>query len=163
MKTTTETLRALLLDGDPTALGQLCLALGARGVEVSAAHEAKGGLELLLDGLLTLDVLVLDLDLPGRDGWSFLRLVRSAGGERDVGIVVLARGASPAVHAQLRALGADAVVERSEGAEAAARAVVEVGAARRFRLPCTPAWPRRFTDAALGALALATRPAPIAA
>jgi CheY-like chemotaxis protein len=106
-------------------------------------------------------VLVLDLELPGRDGWSFLRLVRSAGGERDVGIVVLAAGASPATRAQLRALGADAVVDRSEGTEAAARAVAvvaEVAAARRCRLPLAPAWPERFTQAALGALAIATRP-----
>ena len=60
--------RALLLDDDPTVLRLLATALEARGFDVRAATSAEAGLELLLDELLDLDVLVVDLDLPGREG-----------------------------------------------------------------------------------------------
>jgi CheY-like chemotaxis protein len=131
MTTTTETLRALLLDGDAAALSVVGGALERRGAEVRAAQDGVSGLELLIDALLTLDVLVLDLDLPGRDGWSILRLVRGAGGERDLAIVVLARAPSPALRAQLMALGADRVVDRSEAPEVAAAEIERAVRARR--------------------------------
>jgi CheY-like chemotaxis protein len=125
--------RALLLDDDPTVLRLLATALEARGLEVRAATSAAAGLELLLDELLELDVLVADADLPGRDAASLVHLVRGAGGERDLGLVVLAGGASRGLHEQLLALGADAVVDRALGTEAAADVVSAV--ARRGARP----------------------------
>jgi DNA-binding response OmpR family regulator len=115
--------KALLLDDDATVLRLLGTALEARGLDVRAASEGEGGLALLVDELLGLDVLVVDLELPGRDGWDLLHLVRRAGGERDLGIVVLANDPAPAVRAQLLACGADAVVDRRAGPGAAAEAV----------------------------------------
>jgi CheY-like chemotaxis protein len=133
--------KALLLDDDATVLRLLGTALEARGVDVRAATEGEGGLALLLDELLGLDVLVLDLDLPGRDGWEILHLVRRAGGERDLGVVVLAGDLAPGVREQLHALGADAVVDRRAGPAAAARAVCTLArrsarrASRTGRMP----------------------------
>jgi CheY-like chemotaxis protein len=118
--------RALLLDDDAAAQGRLRGALERHGYQVRAAADGTAGLGLLLDELLHLDVLVVDLDLPGRDGWSLLRLIRGAGGERDLPVVVLASGAQPAVRAQLRALGADLVLDRSAGPAAAAAAIERV-------------------------------------
>jgi CheY-like chemotaxis protein len=128
--TTTRRPRALLLDDDPVVLRLLGTALEARGFDVRAARDAASGLELLFDELLELDVLVADADLPGRDAVSLLHLVRHAGGERDLGVVVLADGAPRATREQLLALGADAVVERAIGHVAAAAAVAGVAARR---------------------------------
>jgi DNA-binding response OmpR family regulator len=111
MKTsTTRRPRALLLDHDLATLRHLGTSLEAAGFEVRAATEGQGGLALLLDELLELDVVVAALDLPGRDGRALLRLVRRDGGERALGLVVLA-------------LGADAVVDRAAGAAEVARLV----------------------------------------
>jgi CheY-like chemotaxis protein len=123
---TTRRPRALLLDDDLVVIRLLGTALEARGFDVRAATDGESGLALLLDELLDLDVVVTALRLPGRDGASFLRLVRQAGGERDLGLVVLGGGAGGATQAELLSLGADAVVERASGLSAVATLVEAV-------------------------------------
>jgi len=130
--------KALLLDDDPAVLRLLGRALWAHGLAVLAAADGKGGLDLLLEELLGLDVLVVDLDLPGRDAWAMLRLIRDAGGEEELRVVVLADRAAPEVHARLLAAGADAVVDRADGPEEAARAALAAAASRRDRGPAAP-------------------------
>lgn len=124
-------LRALVLDDDAGALHDLRRSLEARRFSVVSAPDGVIGLDLLLRELLDLDVLVMDMDLPHRDAHSFADLIRRAGGERDLAIVVLAREATSACRAELLALEVDAVVERSAGPEAVAAAVHEVVVARR--------------------------------
>jgi CheY-like chemotaxis protein len=124
-------LRALVLDDDAAALHDLRRSLEARHYAVLASADGKSGLDLLLDELLDLDVLVTDMDLPHRDARSFADLIRRAGGERDLAIVVLVAEAAPACRADLLALGVDAVVDRAAGLEAVAAAVDEVVAGRR--------------------------------
>ena len=126
---TTRPPRALLLDHDLATLHRLGTSLEAAGFEVRAATDGEGGLSLLLDELLDLDVVVSALDLPGRDGRALLRLVRRDGGERALGLVVLAGGADEATRAELLALGADAVVDR---AAATAEVTRLVGAVAGF-------------------------------
>ncbi len=124
-------LRALVLDDDAATLHDIRRSLEARRFSVVSAGDGTSGLDLLLAELLDLDVLVTDVDLPHRDARSFAELVRCAGGERDLAIVVLATEANPALRSELLALGVDAVVERSAGPEAAAAAVHDAVAARR--------------------------------
>jgi CheY-like chemotaxis protein len=131
--TSNRTPKALLLDDDVTVLRLLGTALEARGLELRAATDGESGLALLIDELLDLDVLVLDLDLPGRNAWELLHLVRRAGGERDLGVVVLASAPERGVRDALLALGADAVVDRRAGHGAAAEAIAAV--ARREARP----------------------------
>jgi DNA-binding response OmpR family regulator len=131
--------KALLLDDDPTVLRLLGTALQVRGLDVLAATDGDAGTTLLLDELLDLDVLVVDADLPGRDARALLHLVRWAGGERDLGVVVLGSGLDAAARAELVALGADAVVDRRAGhalvAEAVARLARRSPARRLGRAP----------------------------
>lgn len=148
--------RALLLDDDALSVKLLRTALQCRGFEVRAEADGEAGLAALLDTLLGLDVLVVDLELPGRDGWSLLRLIRGAGGEEELPVVIVASEVTPQVRAQLRSLGADAIVDRRDGPAAVARAVDQcVGhPAARTRL-------RAVTDAL--AVLLVPVAAPVAA
>ncbi len=127
---TPRSLRALVLDGHDHALGHVQRALEARAFSVLTATDGTRGVELLLEVLLDLDVLVVDLDLPHRDARSFADLIRRAGGERDLAIVVLAHDATAELRAELLAAGVDALVARSAGPDAAAEAALEAVAAR---------------------------------
>ncbi len=156
--------QALLLDDDPAVLRLLGRTLSHRGAEVVAAADAHGGLALLLDRLLDLDVLIVDLDLPGGDAWSLLRLIRGAGGEEDLRVVVLADRPAPAVRRRLLAFGADAVADRADGPEEAARLALAAAAVHRHPARAAagsaarPAW--RWWRPSLPALpALAPAPA----
>lgn len=123
--------RVLVLDGDAASLRCLDGALGERGAIVLTATDGEAGLQLLLEELLRLDALVMDLELPGRDARALARLIRGAGNERDLALVVLADRPTLALRTELRALGVDAVVDRRDGAAAAAAAVLAANAARR--------------------------------
>lgn len=118
--------RALVLHGDATALSGLCGALHERRVETVSACDGEAGLTKLLDELLSLDVLVMALDLPGRDARSLTRLIRKAGNERDLGLVVVAENPTPALRLELRGLGVDAIVDRADGPHAVASAALDV-------------------------------------
>jgi DNA-binding response OmpR family regulator len=143
--TANRTPKALLLDDDTTVLRLVGTALEARGFEVRAATDGETGLSLLLDELLALDVVLVDADLPGRDARAFLHLLRWAGGERELGVVVLSGALDDAAKDVLLALGADAVVDRRGGHAAALEAIV--AATRRERTPA-----RRLAEAARPAL-----------
>jgi CheY-like chemotaxis protein len=126
-------LRALALDADAGSLAALTRSLEARCCSVVTASDGARGLDLLLEELLTLDVLVVDAALPHRDGRAFAELVRRAGGERELALVVVARDAEPGLRASLLALGVDAVVDRREGPAAVADAAIAAIVARGAR------------------------------
>jgi DNA-binding response OmpR family regulator len=132
--------KALLLENDPVARASLAAALRARGFEVVAAADGAAGVAHLLDLLLDLDLLVSAVDLPGRDGTSLLRLVRIAGGERDLRVVLTGRGVRSHERARLLLAGADAVVDLSDGAEAAARTAAAPPSARPADLRPIDPW-----------------------
>lgn len=123
--------RALVLDGDGASLAKLQVALHDRGVTAVTASDGVAGLERLFEELLSLDVLIMALDLPHRDARALARLIRSAGNEHGLALVVVADAPSPALRAELHALGVDAVVGRREGAAAAAAAALDAVRARR--------------------------------
>jgi len=127
--------RALLLSSDAAQRAGLERALAGRGLEVRSCPDGESGLAALLDDLLSLDVLVLDLRLDGRDAWSFLRLVRLAGGERELPNAVAASAPDARTRARLVAAGADAVIDASgvEGAGAVERLARRGRPARRAR------------------------------
>jgi len=170
MTTTERTPGALLLVNDARALPALSAAFRQRGFAVFTAQDGVRGVDVLLEHLLDLDVLVADLDLPERGGAALLELVRVAGGERDLAVVLRGSGLSPRERASLWMLGADALVSPSdegEGIAAAAeeaiqsrrelRAAVPAGATstvvpRRsmVRHPPKPAWPFALPSLAMG-------------
>ncbi|WP_245529928.1 histidine kinase [Anaeromyxobacter dehalogenans] len=115
---------ALVLHPDVSIRAELGWALGARDMASVSAADGASGLALLLEELLALDALVVKLDLPGRDARAFADLVRRAGGEQELAIVVLASDPSPSLRDELAALGVDEVVDPRLGPGTVADAVI---------------------------------------
>ncbi|MGC3997361.1 MAG: response regulator [Anaeromyxobacter sp.] len=122
--------RALIVDDDPVVVHVLGALLAERGIDSVWAADGRDGLRRLSDELLSLDVLVTDLLMPGLSGDALVMAVRELGGERDLPIVVLS-GHLDSVRADaLRTAGADAVVSKDDGLEPAAIAALELLTAR---------------------------------
>ncbi len=114
--------RALVVDDDGLVRKMVSEALEARGFEVLLANDAASGLEIITDEVLTLDVLLTDVHMPGMDGEAFVRTIRQAGGESDLAIVVMTGEVEPEAARRLESLGADAVLEKSLGPDLIAQA-----------------------------------------
>lgn len=114
--------RALVVDDDVVVRRMYADALSARGFEVVAAGDGDEGVHLLMEELLTLDLLVTDVRMPGISGEDLVRLVRKAGGESDLAIVAVSGLLEPGAEAKLEEAGADAVLDKALGPEMIARA-----------------------------------------
>src|SRR6266536_2225047 len=117
--------RVLLIEDDPAVRQGLELALTRQGHRVRAVESGEQGLDRLRTDLP--DVVVLDLMLPGMDGFEVCRRIRAAG---EVPIIMLtARGDDMDVVAGLEAGADDYVVKpvQPRVLEARIRAVLRRG------------------------------------
>lgn len=109
--------RLLLVEDDPRIRGALVLGLADEGYEVVEAGSGESALRLLERE--TFDVVLLDLMLPGMDGFAVCRSVRSRG---DLPIIMItARSGSQDVIAGLEAGADDYVAKPVVASELAAR------------------------------------------
>ncbi len=118
--------RAIVVDDDALLRFMLSDALQARGFEVQTAEDATAGLRLLSESILTLDVLITDVLMPGQDGIEFVRTIRTLGGESELVLVAVTASADPSHRTRLIEAGADFVLDKSIGVAAIAQAVGEV-------------------------------------
>ena len=82
-----QTPRVLVADDDPEILSLLSLRFNKKGYEV---FEASNGIEALQAAREHVpDVLVLDVMMPGKNGWEVTREVRSDAALANVAIVML--------------------------------------------------------------------------
>jgi uncharacterized protein (TIGR02266 family) len=114
--------RALVVDDDALVRRMLADALADRGFEVITATDGQDGLRVLSEELLALDLLVTDVYMPGMDGEQFVKMIRRAGGEADLAIVVVSGRMEPGLEPRLEAAGADAVLDKALGPELVAQA-----------------------------------------
>lgn len=98
-----EGMRILLIEDEAKAAGFIVRGLREQGFAVDAANTGTAGLELALAN--PYDLVILDILLPGLDGWSILAALRTAGHE----VPVLMLTARDAVEDRVRGLemGAD--------------------------------------------------------
>ena len=82
--------RILLVDHRPEHMRQPVLRLQLEGYEVDEAPDAEQGLDMLRRGRY--DLLLLDAELPGGDGWETLRRVREEEGLQDLKVIVFMAG-----------------------------------------------------------------------
>jgi CheY-like chemotaxis protein len=100
-------LRILLIDDDPTLTAPLAEALELiGGYEVAIAADGISGLDLAFS--FQPDCVVVDIRMPGINGYQFIRLVRGDPASREIPLVVLSALAQQ--HDELAGLlsGADA-------------------------------------------------------
>lgn len=132
--------RALVVDDDGLARRMMGDALGERGFDVFTAADGQEGLRALIDLLLHLDVFIIDLHMPGLNGEGLIKVVREAGGERDLAILVMSGSVDDAVERRLRGAGADAVLPKSLGMAAIADAAVKIMLSRGPAEPADLRW-----------------------
>lgn len=109
--------RALVIDDDGLIRQQIADALVERGFEVLTACNAEDGLRCLAEELLTLDLLVTDQHLPGRQGDELVANIRRVGGESELLIAVITGSPDGELAARLRAAGADLLLGKGLGPE----------------------------------------------
>jgi len=118
------------VDDDAVVLHVLSAALDEIGVECVHARDGRTALRLLAEELLSLDLLVTDLMMPGLGGEALVMAVRELGGERDLPILVTSAYVEPERVEALRVAGVDAVVDKGQGLAPVVAAVRELLAAR---------------------------------
>jgi two-component system copper resistance phosphate regulon response regulator CusR len=96
-------MKVLVIEDEPKTAAYLRRGLVENGCVVDTAGDGDEGAHLALTGAY--DVIILDVMLPGRDGWSVLADIRAA----DVAVAVLFLTANDAVHDRVRGfeLGVD--------------------------------------------------------
>lgn len=100
--------RILLIDHRPEHMRQPVLRLQLEGYEVDEASDGDRGLEMLRKGRY--DLLLLDAELPGRDGWETLRRIREQ--EELAGLKVIVFMAGKGETGQLSLVPVDAELRR---------------------------------------------------
>lgn len=66
--------RVLVIDDDPSIRQVIAYALGDEGYQVDEASNGQAALELI--GRQRPDIILLDMKMPGMDGWGFVKLYR---------------------------------------------------------------------------------------
>jgi DNA-binding response OmpR family regulator len=82
--------RILLIDHRPEHMRQPVLRLQLEGYEVEEASSASDGLEKLRADRF--DLVLLDAELPGTDGWSALRDIREDPGLSETKVIIFMAG-----------------------------------------------------------------------
>jgi DNA-binding response OmpR family regulator len=96
------TLKVLTIDDDPALTELLTLLLRSRGHDAYKANSGEEGIRLIRE--ISPDVVILDLMMPGMDGWQVCASVRSFS---KVPILILSALDSPGMVASALDAGAD--------------------------------------------------------
>ena len=104
--------RVLVVDDDALFRASVGDALAEAGMDPVLAASGEEALTRLTEGLFALDLVVLDLKMPGLDGAGLLRRIRRLGGEADVRVMVLSGGRPEELAALKGPGGANDVVEK---------------------------------------------------
>lgn len=82
--------RILLIDHRPEHMRQPVLRLQLEGYEVEEAPDGRTGIQKLKSGRF--DLLLLDAELPGSDGWETLRVIRQDEELADLKVIIFMAG-----------------------------------------------------------------------
>ncbi len=106
-------LTALVVDDSPTSrdiLGTILRHGGFDVIEAESVAEAQGAM-----ARQTPDVVLLDIYLPGVDGFELLRRVRADPSTRGLPVIAVTAGATPEIMSKALELGCDEVIFKPEG------------------------------------------------
>lgn len=102
--------RVLVVDDEPDIFLMVRVALQAAGHEPLEAGSGEAALDVL--GREPVDVMLLDIRLPGIDGWEVLERARADAGLRALKIVMMSAHSSPGTKARAADLGCDAYLTK---------------------------------------------------
>lgn len=103
-------IRALVIEDEQDSALLLSTTLEYGGIEHWSANSAEAALQLLPD--ISPNVLLVDLNLPGIDGWEFLRQVRANPKTADIPAVVVSAYITPTVAREALAAGFAACIPK---------------------------------------------------
>ena len=95
-------IKAIAIDDDPAMTDLLTLLLKSHGLEIYTSNNGEDGLQLIR--AIDPDIIILDLMMPGKDGWQVCREVRSFS---NVPIIILSALDNPGMVASALDAGAD--------------------------------------------------------
>jgi DNA-binding response OmpR family regulator len=95
----------LYVDDDPGLRELIALNLAAEGIDVHVAHNGHG-IEKIAEDLRP-DIVLLDIMMPGRDGYEVLAALKASEATRDIPVVLLTAKATDAEVWQGWQAGAD--------------------------------------------------------
>ncbi len=108
---TTRVERRVLVIEDSASVRRLIeVCLRVLGVEVSSAADGVGGLDAIRDSRP--DAVVLDIGLPGLDGWEVLRRIRNDQETASIKVLVLTAHAQPEMADKAAKGGADSFMTK---------------------------------------------------
>lgn len=116
--------RVLVVDDEPDIRTVVGLNLRLAGMEFGEAKDGKEALAMLRSG--GWDACLLDLMMPGTDGYGVLRGLRSSRLLEDVAVIVLSAKGSPAAALSALELGAHAYLIKPFSAPAISQTIYEL-------------------------------------
>ncbi len=103
-------MRVLIAEDEPNIAESLCFVLAREGFEVRCVADGAIALRCLLGD--PPDVLLLDLMLPGLNGYEVLKRVRADAGLASLPVLVLTARTQAHERARVQALGAHAMITK---------------------------------------------------
>lgn len=79
--------RILVIDDEVQLVAMITLRLESAGFEVASAFDGEVGMEKLKGG--GIDLVILDIGMPKKDGYTFIKEVRACEAIKDVPVIVL--------------------------------------------------------------------------
>jgi CheY-like chemotaxis protein len=119
----------LIVDDNPTNLKLVSFVLVKRGYQVRTANGAKEALEALEDHHPVL--ILMDMQMPGIDGFELTRLLKKDPATRDIIIVALTAYAMKGDEERVRAAGCDGYLAKPVDTRALPDAVASWISARK--------------------------------
>jgi len=102
----------VVVEDQPDNLKLLCTLLTLRGHQVIPLADGVGLLETMRDHSPTPDLVLLDIQLPGRDGYALLQDLKALEGGRPWKVVALTAHAMPADRDKALAAGFDGYITK---------------------------------------------------
>ncbi|MDI6873567.1 response regulator transcription factor [Candidatus Solincola sp.] len=102
--------RALVVDDDQLFLRLLELNLAKIGIKVYTAPSGREALRLA--AAEKPDIILLDIMMPGMDGYEVLRQLKASGETRDIPIIMLTAKSGMEDRARCREMGAEAYITK---------------------------------------------------
>lgn len=102
--------RVLVIEDSASVRRLIEVCLRVLGVEVSSASDGVGGLNAIRDSRP--DAVVLDIGLPGLDGWEVLRRIRNDQETASIKVLVLTAHAQPEMADKAAKGGADSFMTK---------------------------------------------------